>query len=444
MKLLFASTIFLMLAGCGNDDAVVQQGAGEAQAPTALVDPARLETALRGFVDRGELVGVSALVYEDGKEAFFGAYGMADREAERRMQRDTLVRIFSMTKPITGVVLMTFYEEGLFDLDDPLAKHLPEYADIEVYAGEAEGQVRLETPARPPTIRDILRHTAGFANGDDGDRSWVDHRYREVEPGNIENTLEQMSVKLASVPLLFEPGTRWYYGPSVDVQARLVEVLGGKPYEVVLRERVLEPLRMHDTQYTLREDQRERISALYERQPLTRRRPARTRRVCRTDAGPAGFAHHLGGAQDESGDLERSVECRSDPGIASIDVTIKVNDAVRRHVSRPVKQQDRQRPGQEYRPHPLVRDSGVDSRAVPTIRSEQDFGEFQWILDPDAAMAESTFGRAEQLSRGRVVQIDCLFVREGEFDLPQSVIRSWPLHEKVVETSWCYRRPVDV
>ncbi|HEX6260616.1 MAG TPA: serine hydrolase domain-containing protein, partial [Woeseiaceae bacterium] len=182
-------------------------------------------------------------------------------------QRDTLVRIFSMTKPITGVVLMTFYEEGLFDLDDPLAKHLPEYADIEVYAGEAEGQVRLETPARPPTIRDILRHTAGFANGDDGDRSWVDHRYREVEPGNIENTLEQMSVKLASVPLLFEPGTRWYYGPSVDVQARLVEVLGGKPYEVVLRERVLEPLRMHDTQYTLREDQRERISALYERQP---------------------------------------------------------------------------------------------------------------------------------------------------------------------------------
>jgi CubicO group peptidase (beta-lactamase class C family) len=183
------------------------------------------------------------------------------------MSRDTLVRIFSMTKPLTGVVLMTFYEDGLFGLDDPLEQHLPEFAGIQVYAGEENGELLLEPPARLPTIRDILRHTAGFANGDDSDQSPAGRRYREVDPGNFGNTLAQMSEKLASLPLLYHPGTRWFYGPSVDVQARLVEVLGGKPYDVTLKERVLEPLGMRDTQYTLRADQHERISALYERHP---------------------------------------------------------------------------------------------------------------------------------------------------------------------------------
>jgi CubicO group peptidase (beta-lactamase class C family) len=192
---------------------------------------------------------------------------MADREAERRMQRDTLVRIYSMTKPVTGVVLMTLYEEGLFDLDDPLEMYLPEYEGIEVYAGEEGGEAVFTAPARAPTVRDILRHTAGFTSGDDSDQTPVGDRYREIDPGNIENTLEQMSAKLASIPLLFEPGSRWRYGPSVDVQARLVEVLSGEPYEVALQERLLDPLGMADTQYTLRANQPERLSALYERSP---------------------------------------------------------------------------------------------------------------------------------------------------------------------------------
>jgi CubicO group peptidase (beta-lactamase class C family) len=265
MKQLIACTILLALAACDTDDSAVPAETGSADGPSKLVDPARLEAALGGFVDRGELIGVSGLVYEDGAEAWFGAYGMADREAERPMRRDTLVRIYSMTKPLTGVVLMTLYEEGLFELDDPLAKHLPEFADIQVYAGEEDGEVRLRAPSRPPTVRDVLRHTAGFAS--ESDDSWVGERFREADPMNIENTLEQMAVKLASVPLLYEPGTRWLYGVSVDVQARLVEVLGGKPYEVMLHERVLDPLVMTETQYTLRPEQLDSISALYERQP---------------------------------------------------------------------------------------------------------------------------------------------------------------------------------
>jgi CubicO group peptidase (beta-lactamase class C family) len=251
------------LAACGPEQTPPETQATPA-AGSSLTDPERIDSTLQGYVERGELTGVSALVFEDGKETYFGAFGLADREAGRPMQRDTLVRIFSMTKPITGVVLMTFYEEGRFELDDPLEKYLPEYRGIQVYAGEEGGEVLLRAPARPPTVRDILRHTAGFANGD-SDESWIARRYQEADPVNMANTLEEMSAKLASVPLAYEPGTQWRYGPSVDVQARLVEVLSGQPYDVVLHERVLGPLGMTDTQYTLRPDQRERLSALYDR-----------------------------------------------------------------------------------------------------------------------------------------------------------------------------------
>ena len=229
------------------------------------VDAAHIGNVLEGFVEHGKLVGVSALVFEDGEEAFFGAFGMADREAGRPMARDTLVQIRSMTKPITGVTLMTLYEEGRFALDEPLEKYLPEYAGIKVYAGHEDGEPVLRAPARKPTIRDVLRHTAGF--GGEEDPSWVGDEFRRLDPRGYGNTLAGMSRKLASIPLLYDPGARWYYGPSVDVQARLVEVLTGRPFAEVMRERVLEPLGMSDTQYTLRPEQAERLAAVYWRHP---------------------------------------------------------------------------------------------------------------------------------------------------------------------------------
>lgn len=259
--------LLLAFAACGGEDPATAGGAEGSHPGSGLVDPERIGSTLSGFVERGELIGVSALVFEEGEEAFFGAYGMADREGGLPMRRDTLVRIFSMTKPVTGVALMTLYDEGRFRLDDPLEKYLPEFTGIEVYAGEEGGRAVYRPPVRPPTIRDVLRHTAGFANGDEEDTSAVGRRYREADPVNAGNTLEQLVAKLASVPLLYEPGTRWYYGPSVDVQARLVEVLSGRPYAEVLLERVLDPLGMTDTQYTLRPDQHGRFSVLYERSP---------------------------------------------------------------------------------------------------------------------------------------------------------------------------------
>src|SRR6201996_7058246 len=118
------------------------------------VDKARIDAALSQIIQSGKLVGVSALVYEDGHEAYFGAFGQADREAGKPMSRDTLVQIYSMTKPITGVALMSLYEAGKFDLDDPVAKYAPEFANMRVYAGiDPHGEVVYEPVRRPMTIR---------------------------------------------------------------------------------------------------------------------------------------------------------------------------------------------------------------------------------------------------------------------------------------------------
>lgn len=229
----------------------------------AKIDKATIDAALSGIIQSKALVGVSALVYQDGHEAYFGAFGQADREAGKPMTRDTLVQIFSMTKPITGVALMTLFEAGKFQLDDPLAKYAPEFAHMRVYAGiDAHGDVIYEAPHRPITIRDITRHTAGFFGGND--HSPVGEMYRAADPANVHNTLAEEAQKLGSLPLLFQPGSRWLYGPSVDVQALLVERLSGMPFDQYLQKMLFNPLGMKNTRYVLRPEDRDRIAAMYD------------------------------------------------------------------------------------------------------------------------------------------------------------------------------------
>jgi CubicO group peptidase (beta-lactamase class C family) len=206
---------------------------------------------------------VSALVYEDGHEAYFGAFGQADREAGKPMTRDTLVQIFSMTKPITGVALMSLYEAGKFQLDDRLDKYAPEFANLRVYAGmDTHGEVVYQPVQRPVTIRDITRHTVGFYAG--ADHTPVAEIYRAGDPTNKTNTLAEEARKLGSLPLLFQPGTRWLYGPSVDVQALLVERLSGMPFDKYLEQKIFKPLGMKNTRYVLRTQDRARLAAMYD------------------------------------------------------------------------------------------------------------------------------------------------------------------------------------
>ncbi len=229
------------------------------------IDKSTIDASLRGFIESKALVGVSALVYEGGHEAYFGAFGQADREAGKPMTRNTLVQIFSMTKPITGVALMSLYEAGKFQLDDPLAKYLPEFANLQVYAGtDAGGETRLAALRRPVTIRDITRHTAGFYSENDPTPTPLSDMFRAADPGTKTNTLAQEVKKLAALPLLFQPGSRWLYGPSADVQALLVERLSGIPFDRYLAQKIFKPLGMKDTRYVVRARDRARLAAMYD------------------------------------------------------------------------------------------------------------------------------------------------------------------------------------
>jgi CubicO group peptidase (beta-lactamase class C family) len=172
-----------------------------------------------------------------------------------------------MSKPITGVGLMILHEEGKFQLTDPVAKYLPELAKLEVReerTDPATGEVTVHThPARNPiTVRDLLRHTAGFTYGFFGDTE-VDRRYRESGILLEDKNLAETVTKLGQLPLLFEPGTQWHYSVAVDVQGRLIEVLSGKPLDRFLEERVFAPLGMSDTSFTVANKEWKRLAILY-------------------------------------------------------------------------------------------------------------------------------------------------------------------------------------
>lgn len=223
----------------------------------------RLDSALAEMVESRMVAGASALIFEQGQEVYFNTAGFADREAQVTMDRNTIAIIYSMTKPVTGVALMTLFEKGAFQLDDPLEKYAPEFANMQVFAGmdSLTGEIKLEPLARQITIRDITRHTAGFATNPN--QPGLGDLLKAADPGNPNNTLTQMAEKMGQVPLMFQPGTQWAYGPSVDVQAFLVERISGKPYGEYVREHVLDPLGMSETRYFVPESDRDRMSAMY-------------------------------------------------------------------------------------------------------------------------------------------------------------------------------------
>jgi CubicO group peptidase (beta-lactamase class C family) len=232
-----------------------------------LIEPAAIDAALKGLVDSQKIIGVSALVYQGDKEVYFGAFGLADRENNKPMTRDTIAQIFSMTKPVTGVALMKLYERGKFQLDDPLEMYAPEFANLKVYAGLDEaGQPKYEAPKRKITIRDILRHTAGFAN-DEIDKTVIGDLYRQTDPRANGNTLPEFAQKLATIPLAYQPGTRWLYSHAPDVQAYLVQKISGVPYDKFLQLHIFKPLGMSTTRYTIlpTDADRANLAALYTR-----------------------------------------------------------------------------------------------------------------------------------------------------------------------------------
>ncbi|MBM3728009.1 MAG: beta-lactamase family protein [Acidobacteria bacterium] len=230
--------------------------------PTLTLDRKRIEAALAQMTTAGRAAGTSLLIWKDGGEAYYGAAGFADREGARAMSRDTIAQIYSMTKPVTGVALMQLWEQGKFSLDDPLAAYLPEFQATQVYAGnDASGAPSYRAPTRPISVRDILRHTAGFAYGPGATPA---HKaFVAANPLALDIDLAEMGRRLARVPLLFDPGTRWGYSIAVDVQALLVEKLAGVPFAAYVQQHILQPLGMRDTAWRQPEDRLPRFAAAY-------------------------------------------------------------------------------------------------------------------------------------------------------------------------------------
>lgn len=222
------------------------------------ISPKRIERMLRGVVADGRAVGVSALVWQGGTERYFGAFGLADREAGRPMARDTLARIWSMTKPVASAALMRLWDAGRFRLDDPIALYLPEFKAMRVHADDGRG----ERPAeRPILVRDVLRHTSGLTYAmEDGP---ADRAFRAANPLETSRDLAAFSRAVAALPLRHEPGTAWQYGTSTDIVARLVEVLGDEPFDAHVRRHILRPLGMKETDWTQPDALKDRRAATY-------------------------------------------------------------------------------------------------------------------------------------------------------------------------------------
>jgi CubicO group peptidase (beta-lactamase class C family) len=221
----------------------------------------KMDDGMQGLVDKKHLAGIVTLVARHGKVVQHKAYGVQSLETGAPMRTDTIARIYSMTKPVTGVAMMMLYEEGKWKPSDPIAKHIPEFANLKVYAGEKDGQPIFEAPVHPPTMGELMSHSAGFTYGLFGSTP-VDKLYQAANPLD-EPSLTAFIAKMATLPLLYQPGTKWVYSVSVDIQGYLVEKLSGKTFPEFLRTRLFEPLDMIDTGFLVPAAKLPRVATLY-------------------------------------------------------------------------------------------------------------------------------------------------------------------------------------
>jgi CubicO group peptidase (beta-lactamase class C family) len=220
------------------------------------------------YVGAGKLPHAQFVLARQGQVVHQTVLGQKDPERGTALRDDTVYRIYSMTKPIACVALMTLVEEGLIALDEPVSKYIPAWKDLGVFSAGVNPGFMTTPPSRPMQVVDLLRHTSGLTYGFQN-RTNVDAAYRKLklEAMHGDHSLEDMVQMLGKLPLEFSPGEAWNYSVSTDIVGYLVQVVAGKPLSEVLRERIFEPLKMVDTGFFVREDQRERFAACYDAKP---------------------------------------------------------------------------------------------------------------------------------------------------------------------------------
>ncbi|MFO1079243.1 MAG: serine hydrolase domain-containing protein [Reyranellaceae bacterium] len=229
----------------------------------------RVRQWMHRWVDSGKLAGMVTVVMRRGELAFAEVAGKADLERNRPMRPDTIFRIYSMTKPLTSTAIMMLYEEGRFQLDDPISKFIPAFANPRVYSGGSRGKLETVPAEREITFRDLLTHTSGLTYGF-MEANPVDSLYRGKDGVDFQmakTSLKQQVEKLATFPLIAQPGKAWNYSVATDVLGYLVEVISGQPFEVYLKEKVIDPLGMVDTDFHVPAAKHERFAANYSAGP---------------------------------------------------------------------------------------------------------------------------------------------------------------------------------
>ena len=222
----------------------------------------RLHATMQEQVDQKHLAGVVTLLSRHGKLVELRGYGKKDLESGTPMTTDTIFRIFSMTKPVTGVAMMVLYEEGKWNPSDPISKFIPEFAHLKVFKGmDSDGKMILEEPIHPPTMHELMTHTAGFTYGLFGDGP-VDKMY-QAQHVLVSKSLQEMVNKLANIPLLYQPGTRWVYSVSMDIQGYIIEKLSGQSLPDFMQQHIFGPLAMKDTGFFVPKNKWNRFATLY-------------------------------------------------------------------------------------------------------------------------------------------------------------------------------------
>jgi CubicO group peptidase (beta-lactamase class C family) len=220
----------------------------------------RIRPAMQAYVDRGVYAGINTLVARRGRVVHAAEFGWRDKEAGQAMTADTIFRLYSQTKPVICTALMTLLEEGRFRLIEPLAKYIPAFGAVKVL--EAAGH--LVAPVRPILIRDVMTHMSGLTYHF-VEESGVGKMYTDAKLLAAHHSLEAAIDDLARFPLAFQPGSNWRYSVGIDVAARLIEVISGRPLGAFLRERLFEPLGMADTAFGVPPEKRDRLAAMYGR-----------------------------------------------------------------------------------------------------------------------------------------------------------------------------------
>jgi CubicO group peptidase (beta-lactamase class C family) len=227
---------------------------------------ARINTVMQRYVDERKLAGMVTLVARRGQTVHFETCGVADIATGAPMRHDTLFRIYSMTKPITSTAVLMLFEEGRFQLSDPIAHYIPAFADVKVLDNSPGSGVRYVDPVRPVSIRDLLTHTAGLSYGFD-ENVYIDDLYREhiypLRQTNPNITLEEFIVAIAKLPLAHQPGSAFRYSFATDVLGLLVQVVAGMPFEEFLRQQIFEPMGMVDTGFYVPAEQIGRFAATH-------------------------------------------------------------------------------------------------------------------------------------------------------------------------------------